>query len=253
MRFELLGIFLSLTLLISGFGYGVNYADAKGPDEPCNYLDRHHSIKISHDGSKYPGVAHCEKVDYWVPEKCGKIAGLYKTDSECQPPPVLVSEPAPTPAPTPTPTATDMPPPSQFPPTESILFFALVIMIPIVILIAKNRHRRKSSANRSFYTSRTRKSYVTRKSGTRWSTNRGTTERTPIDGKTKNMVFRRAKYRCQNCGISWTKAGYLTIDHKKPVSIGGSDNLRNLRALCNKCNKEKGTKYRGRGRSFEDW
>ena len=201
MRFELLGIFLSLTLLISGFGYGVNYADAKGPDEPCNYLDRHHSIKISYDGSKYPGVAYCEKVDYWVPEKCGKIAGLYKTDSECQPPPVLVSEPSPEPEPVPepVPTATDTPPPSQFPPTESILFFALVIMIPIVILIAKNRHRRKSSANRSFYTSRTRKSYVTRKSGTRWSTNRGTTERAPLPKSTIRELYKRDKGRCCHC------------------------------------------------------
>ena len=249
MRFELLGIFLSLTLLISGFGYGVNYADAKGPDEPCNYLDRHHSIKISHDGSKYPGVAHCEKVDYWVPEKCGKIAGLYKTDSECQPPPVLVSEPSPEPVPTPTPTATDMPPPSQFPPTESILFFALVIMIPIVILIAKNRHRRKSSANRSFYTSRTRKSYVTRKSGTRWSTNRGTTERAPLPKSTIRELYKRDKHRCRRCHTVHN----LTIDHIRPVSFGGSDNLSNLRWLCDKCNKEKGNKWKGKGRSFEDW
>ena len=251
MRFELLGIFLSLTLLISGFGYGVNYADAKGPDEPCNYLDRHHSIKISHDGSKYPGVAHCEKVDYWVPEKCGKIAGLYKTDSECQPPPVLVSEPSPEPEPVPepVPTATDTPPPSQFPPTESILFFALVIMIPIVILIAKNRHRRKSSANRSFYTSRTGKSYVTRKSGTRWSTNRGTTERAPLPKSTIRELYKRDKGRCCHCHTDQN----LQIDHKKPVSFGGSDNLRNLQLLCEDCNKEKGNKWKDRGHAFRDY
>ena len=79
-----LGIILSIILLMSGLGYDVNYAEARGPDEPCAYTDKHHWLKISYDSQK--GEATCKKVDYWVPEKCGKIAGLYKTDPACQPP-----------------------------------------------------------------------------------------------------------------------------------------------------------------------
>ena len=87
-----LGIILSIILLMSGLGYDVNYAEARGPDEPCAYTDKHHWLKISYDSQK--GEATCKKVDYWVPEKCGIKAGLYKTDASCQLPPAA-AEPAP--------------------------------------------------------------------------------------------------------------------------------------------------------------
>ena len=83
-----LGIILSTILLMSGLGYDVNYAEARGDDEPCSYRMPHSFLKISNDPWK------CEKVDYWVPEKCGIKAGLYKTDASCQPPPAA-AEPAP--------------------------------------------------------------------------------------------------------------------------------------------------------------
>ena len=86
-----LGIILSIILLMSGLGYDVNYAEARGDDEPCSYTSPHSFLKISNDPWK------CEKVDYWVPEKCGIKAGLYKTDTSCQPPPAPTAEPAPVP------------------------------------------------------------------------------------------------------------------------------------------------------------
>ena len=75
---------------MSGLGYDVNYAEARGDGEPCSYRMPHSFLKISNDPWK------CEKVDYWVPEKCGIKAGLYKTDTTCQPPPAA-AEPAPVP------------------------------------------------------------------------------------------------------------------------------------------------------------
>ena len=86
MRLELLGILLSFILLTSGLGYDVNYAEAKGDDEPCSYKHPHSFLKISND------PLECKKVDYWVPEKCGIEAGLYKTDASCQPPPAPEAE-----------------------------------------------------------------------------------------------------------------------------------------------------------------
>ena len=84
-----LGIILSIILLMSGLGYDVNYAEARGDDEPCSYRLPHSFLKISNDPWK------CEKVDYWVPEKCGIKAGLYKTDASCQPAPAAEPEPVP--------------------------------------------------------------------------------------------------------------------------------------------------------------
>ncbi|MBT5992823.1 MAG: hypothetical protein HOG69_00380, partial [Thaumarchaeota archaeon] len=45
----------------------IEFAEAKGPDEPCNYLDKNHWLKYSYDSAK--GTASCVKVDYWVPER----------------------------------------------------------------------------------------------------------------------------------------------------------------------------------------
>ena len=234
MRFELLGIFLSLTLLISGFGYGVNYADAKGPDEPCNYLDRHHSLKISYDGSKYPGVTHCEKVDYWVPERCGKIAGLYKTDSACQPPAVPVSEPVPTPAPAPVPTPAGTPAPTkpdQLSPTDgTIAWIGIMIMFVIlsILLSKKIRMGRKRRKRR-----------------------KGTKERQQISGDVRHAVYLRDNYSCCICGKG-VEDYDLQIDHIKPISKGGTNAMSNLQTLCEDCNKEKGNKWKGKGHSYRD-
>lgn len=36
---------------------------------------------------------------------------------------------------------------------------------------------------------------------------------------------------------------FLSIDHIKPVSKGGSNNLENLQILCLSCNSKKSNKY----------
>ncbi len=70
---------MTALLVVFYFGFQEN-VEAREATEPCSYLDKNHYIKISSDPWK------CEKVNYSVPEKCGKIAELYKTDPECQPP-----------------------------------------------------------------------------------------------------------------------------------------------------------------------
>ena len=78
---------LVLLLIVTSFSFQ-NYAEAREATEPCSYLSKYSYIKIT------AKPLNCKKVDYHVPEECGKIAGLYLTDSRCQPP-----APIPTPIP----------------------------------------------------------------------------------------------------------------------------------------------------------
>jgi hypothetical protein len=51
------------------------------------------------------------------------------------------------------------------------------------------------------------------------------------------QVRRRAAFRCEYCGVSETDAGgKLTVDHYKPQSRSGSDDLDNLLYCCFRCN-----------------
>lgn len=45
--------------------------------------------------------------------------------------------------------------------------------------------------------------------------------------------------KCLICGTGKN----LTIDHIKPVSLGGKNNIENLQVLCSACNQIKGNKY----------
>jgi 5-methylcytosine-specific restriction endonuclease McrA len=52
---------------------------------------------------------------------------------------------------------------------------------------------------------------------------------------------------CRYCGVKTTKAFGLTqgtVDHLKPVALGGSDGPENLVWACSRCNFEKGKLYR---------
>ena len=60
-----------------------------------------------------------------------------------------------------------------------------------------------------------------------------------IKGRVRTEVFKRAKSRCEACGVSSEKR-YLDIDHIVPRSKGGSDDISNLQALCFTCNRNKG-------------
>lgn len=51
-------------------------------------------------------------------------------------------------------------------------------------------------------------------------------------------VMRRDGFQCVLCGNSG-KDARLEIDHKIPVSRGGSERINNLQTLCFKCNRGK--------------
>ena len=62
-----------------------------------------------------------------------------------------------------------------------------------------------------------------------------------ISPKLRFDVFRRDKYVCQYCGACGPKVE-LEVDHKIPVSRGGTDDMDNLVTSCIKCNRGKGDK-----------
>lgn len=48
--------------------------------------------------------------------------------------------------------------------------------------------------------------------------------------------------RCQGCGWEPPYSDYLQVDHKKPRSLGGVDDMDNLTLLCDPCNRLKSNK-----------
>jgi HNH endonuclease len=70
-------------------------------------------------------------------------------------------------------------------------------------------------------------------------------------------VFRRDKWKCQGCGIRTPERLYgklvlnaPTLDHIKPINIGGEHSYRNAQLLCLRCNSRKQDKYIGQLRLF---
>jgi len=64
--------------------------------------------------------------------------------------------------------------------------------------------------------------------------------RPTIPPNVRHRVFERDNYKCRQCGISKNDSP-LEIDHIKPFSKGGADNLNNYQLLCKKCNRSKYT------------
>ncbi len=58
-------------------------------------------------------------------------------------------------------------------------------------------------------------------------------------GETKILLMQKQKYRCAGCGHP-TAAFAFEIDHIKPRSKGGGNELANLQVLCRLCNSVKG-------------
>lgn len=52
-------------------------------------------------------------------------------------------------------------------------------------------------------------------------------------------VLQRDGHKCVSCGKSPPEVT-LEVDHKKPFSKGGSNDMSNLQTLCFKCNRGKG-------------
>jgi ATP adenylyltransferase len=69
---------------------------------------------------------------------------------------------------------------------------------------------------------------------------RGRTRR-PISGSLVYEVLKRAGRRCELCGIL-DRDKPLQIDHIKPKSLGGTNDISNLQALCYWCNAQKGNR-----------
>tara|TARA_R110002095_G_C4223404_1_gene237298 strand:+ start:113 stop:1099 length:987 start_codon:yes stop_codon:yes gene_type:complete len=59
-----------------------------------------------------------------------------------------------------------------------------------------------------------------------------------ISGTIKYEVLKRAKFRCELCGISADEKA-LEVDHIIPRNHGGSDDISNFQALCYSCNAMK--------------
>lgn len=65
--------------------------------------------------------------------------------------------------------------------------------------------------------------------------------RKPIPKKTRFEVFKRDKFTCQYCGRSAPDV-ILEVDHIKPVSKGGTNDVINLVTSCRDCNRGKSDK-----------
>jgi ATP adenylyltransferase len=59
-----------------------------------------------------------------------------------------------------------------------------------------------------------------------------------ISGTLKYEVLKRARFRCELCGISAEEKA-LEVDHIIPRNLGGNDDQSNLQALCYSCNAMK--------------
>lgn len=66
-------------------------------------------------------------------------------------------------------------------------------------------------------------------------------KRKPISKAVRFEVFKRDKFTCQYCGASAPDV-MLEVDHIKPVSKGGTDDLMNLVTACRNCNRGKTNK-----------
>ena len=59
-----------------------------------------------------------------------------------------------------------------------------------------------------------------------------------VSGTLRYQILKRAKFRCELCGISAEEKA-LEVDHILPRSLGGSDDQSNLQSLCYSCNAMK--------------
>lgn len=68
-------------------------------------------------------------------------------------------------------------------------------------------------------------------------------KRTHIPRGLRHEVFKHDNYTCVECGARKDDGATLHVNHKIPVSKGGSDELDNLQTLCKECNLNKSDLY----------
>ena len=65
-------------------------------------------------------------------------------------------------------------------------------------------------------------------------------KRVPIAPSRRFEILKRDGFKCQLCGISREDGAQLEVDHRIPVTKGGSNDDHNLWTLCFDCNRGKG-------------
>lgn len=78
--------------------------------------------------------------------------------------------------------------------------------------------------------------YITKRGINIWEHRRK--NRRSVPGTVRYEVLKRAKYRCELCGISAEEKA-LEVDHITPKNLGGEDSINNYQALCYTCNAQK--------------
>ncbi|OCL96492.1 HNH endonuclease [Aliarcobacter thereius] len=63
-----------------------------------------------------------------------------------------------------------------------------------------------------------------------------------VPKKIKEQLLKQAKGKCEYCGIELYERTAM-VDHKIPLSKGGSSDIENLAICCQKCNILRQTKY----------
>ena len=68
----------------------------------------------------------------------------------------------------------------------------------------------------------------------------GSSNRKKMTTTRRRAVYAKYGYKCHACGVEQV-SGFpkLQIDHWVPLFLGGSENLENLRPLCEPCHKRK--------------
>lgn len=66
-------------------------------------------------------------------------------------------------------------------------------------------------------------------------------KRVRLTQELRSTVLRRDGYRCVHCGDDWC----LEVDHVRPWSLGGADDVSNLQTLCRRCNRSKRNRFTG--------
>jgi len=78
--------------------------------------------------------------------------------------------------------------------------------------------------------------YINKRGDAIWEHRRR--NRHPVPGSIRYQVLKRAKFRCECCGISAEEKA-LEVDHITPKNWGGEDSIHNYQALCYTCNAQK--------------